>query len=160
MSNVVSQEKAADMLHVSRTSVQAAKAVLDRGGPELVAAVESGEVGLHKAAETVRNDEPAPLTTAAVADKRRAEVAAQDARYRQKEIRAVFKALNETERSRFLAEVIGIDNVVAQFATMLDSERRQIADAAFNSIKSKTARHGHERVVYAWLEETRGVRSS
>ena len=54
LSNVVSQGKAAEMLNVSRTSVQTAKAVLNRGGPELAAAVESGEVSLHQAAETVR----------------------------------------------------------------------------------------------------------
>jgi hypothetical protein len=34
----------------------------------------------------------------------------------------------------------------------------RVADAAFNSIKAKTARREHERVVYAWLEETRGLR--
>ena len=46
----VSQAEAADMLNVSRRSVQTAKAVLEQGAPELVAAVENGEASISAAA--------------------------------------------------------------------------------------------------------------
>lgn len=43
-SEATSQRDAAEILNVSRTSVQRARQVLDDGAPELVAAVERGEV--------------------------------------------------------------------------------------------------------------------
>jgi len=46
----VSQDSAADLLNVGRRSVQRAREVLDRGAPELVAAVERGEVSVSAAA--------------------------------------------------------------------------------------------------------------
>jgi hypothetical protein len=42
------------MLDVSARSVRDAKAVINRGAPELVAAVEAGEISVRKAAESVR----------------------------------------------------------------------------------------------------------
>lgn len=46
----VSQAQAADMLNVSERSVRTAKTVLEQGAPELVAAVEKGEVSVSAAA--------------------------------------------------------------------------------------------------------------
>jgi hypothetical protein len=46
-----SQDDAADLLNVSRRSVQTAKQVQERGAPELVAAVEQGKVSVSAAAE-------------------------------------------------------------------------------------------------------------
>lgn len=48
-----SQSDAAEMLNVSRRSVQAAKKVIDDGAPELREAVEHGEVSVSAAAEVV-----------------------------------------------------------------------------------------------------------
>lgn len=50
----VSQTKAAEMLQVSRRSVQHAKVVHERGSPELIAAVEQGEIAVSRAAETAK----------------------------------------------------------------------------------------------------------
>ena len=46
-----SQDGAADMLNVGRRSVQRAREVLDRGAPELVSAVERGQVSVSAAAD-------------------------------------------------------------------------------------------------------------
>ncbi len=48
------QERAAEMLSVSRGSVQNARTVLDKGAPELVAAVERGEAKVSAAATVAR----------------------------------------------------------------------------------------------------------
>jgi len=47
----VTQDTAADMLNVGRRSVQRAREVLDRGAPELVEAVQRGEVSVSAAAD-------------------------------------------------------------------------------------------------------------
>lgn len=47
----VSQDNAADMLNVGRRSVQRAREVLDQGAPELIAAVERGQVSVSAAAD-------------------------------------------------------------------------------------------------------------
>ena len=49
-----SQEHAAELLKVSRRSVQHARAVVDHGTPELVAAVDQGEVAVSTAADLAR----------------------------------------------------------------------------------------------------------
>ena len=51
-----SQDGAADMLNVGRRSVQRAREILDRGAPELVAAVERGQVSVSAAAVLAAND--------------------------------------------------------------------------------------------------------
>ena len=140
-SNGVSQEKAADMLNVSRASVQAAKAVLDRGGPELVAAVESGEIGLHKAAETVRSDAgPVPLTTKAVAEANTRKQIKSNARINNRDVRVVFRQLSDAERRRFLAEANTIDDILAWRMNTLDAQRRTVADAYFDALISNDER--------------------
>jgi hypothetical protein len=153
------QAQTANMLDVSERSVRNAKAVLKSGDAELVADVKAGKVSLRKAAETARRPEPARNDieqTAAVADANTRKQARTDARINKRDVRVVFKQLSHADRQQFIDEVIGVDDVVGWLAKALDSERLRIADAAFDSIKAKTARHGHERVVYAWLEETRG----
>jgi len=49
-----SQEQVAQLLHVSRRSVQNARALIDHGTPELVAAVDQGEVAVSTAADLAR----------------------------------------------------------------------------------------------------------
>jgi ParB-like chromosome segregation protein Spo0J len=49
----VSQPEAAAKLNVSRRTVQMAKAVLDRGGPAVIAAVERGRVPVARAVEII-----------------------------------------------------------------------------------------------------------
>lgn len=66
--NSVSQEKAAELLNVSRNSVQRASQVLESGTPELIAAVTAGEVTVSDAAAIV--SEPAKVQNAAVKAKR------------------------------------------------------------------------------------------
>jgi hypothetical protein len=51
--SVVSKDDAAKLLNVSRPSIQRAAAVREQGAPELVAAVEKGEVSVSAAAEVV-----------------------------------------------------------------------------------------------------------
>jgi DNA-binding transcriptional regulator YdaS (Cro superfamily) len=51
--DAVTQPEAAALLNVSRPSVQRAAAVREQGAPELVAAVEKGEVSVSAAAEVV-----------------------------------------------------------------------------------------------------------
>ena len=82
------------------------------------AAVEADEISLRKAAETVRRD----AAIAAAPDRRRAEVAAQDARTlarAPRNVRIEFGMLNDFERQRFLAEVVRADDVVAWGASAL-----------------------------------------
>ncbi|MBB5270312.1 hypothetical protein [Quisquiliibacterium transsilvanicum] len=61
----VSQDAAAELLNVGRRSVQRAREVLDHGAPELVAAVERGEVSVSAAANAARA--PKDVQAAAVA---------------------------------------------------------------------------------------------
>jgi hypothetical protein len=61
--------------------------------------------------------------------------------------------LSEAERSRFLAEGIGVDDIVARRMDALDSQRRQIADAYFNTVASADEWLKHDEVVRAWVEE-------
>ena len=49
-----SQSAAADLLNVSRSSVQRAREVIDRGAPNIVSAVERGEVSVSAAATAVK----------------------------------------------------------------------------------------------------------
>ena len=58
-----SQAKAADLLNVGRASVQRAREVLDHGSPELVQAVERGEVSVSAAAKKVRRPTTSPTPT-------------------------------------------------------------------------------------------------
>jgi hypothetical protein len=159
----VSQAKAAEMLDVSVASVGRAKTVIDLA-PELLDAVRAGKIGLRAAADIARHpDEQAESASenpeaqlarlSANAKTNTAKALKADARYRQKDIRAVFRRLSDAERSRFLAEVIGVDDVIAWRTGALDSQRRQIADAYFNAIASVGERLKHDEVVRAWIEE-------
>ena len=71
-----SQEKAAKMFGVSRGSVQAARVILDKGSPELIATVESGAASL-TAAETVARKRPKDEQVAALKDAEDKALAAQ-----------------------------------------------------------------------------------
>lgn len=56
--SLISQERAAEMMHVSVPSVQRAKVVLDKGAPELKEAVERGEVSIRAAADVAMLPKP------------------------------------------------------------------------------------------------------
>jgi hypothetical protein len=72
-----------------------------------------------------------------------------DARYRQRDIRTVFRTLTDDERSRFLLDVIGVGHVCGWLAMhALDSQRRQVADTAFAAM---------EAAIQCWREAVRGV---
>jgi hypothetical protein len=50
----LTQEGATELLNVSRSGVQRARTVLEHGQPELVAAVERGDIAVSTAAEMTR----------------------------------------------------------------------------------------------------------
>ncbi len=52
--NLIGMEKAAEMLNVSPRTVARAKTVLEHGSPELIAAVDSGEVAVSRAATVAK----------------------------------------------------------------------------------------------------------
>jgi hypothetical protein len=114
-----------------------------------------------KAAETVRQPTPDPARddhaqTAAVADQKRAEVAAQDARVRAKapkNVRTEFRMLNEDERRRFLVEAITVADILAWTTKAPDTHLRKVADAAFNAIVMAAERNKHISLVRAWPEK-------
>jgi ParB-like chromosome segregation protein Spo0J len=115
-----------------------------------------------------RKPDPVEQTTAAVADKRRAEAAAQDANYLRKQARVALEKMSEAEQLEFFArEVkkrgmkyahrlrvrqITVDDIVKWLKMVLPFEHRQIADAAFNTMYF-TDRLGHYEMVRAWVEE-------
>ena len=161
------QAQVANMLDVSVASVGRAKAVIDLA-LKLLPAVEAGKIGLRAAADMARHpDEQSESATPTESENPEAQLARMsanakanaakalkaDARYRQKDIRAVFRRLSEAERSRFLADVISVDDVIAWRMSALNSQRRQIADAYFNAITSVSERLNHDEVVRAWIEE-------
>jgi N6-adenosine-specific RNA methylase IME4 len=53
----VSQPEAASLLNVSRSTVQFAKQVIERGTPELIAAVERGEIAVSRAIQEIKRAE-------------------------------------------------------------------------------------------------------
>jgi hypothetical protein len=115
---VISQTKAAEMLDVSTRSVRDAKAVINRGAPELVAAVEAGEISVRKAAESVRQ-KPEPEPPEALVERLGAKakantpkVVAQDARFKVK-------------RDRALA-TLSAANVIAWLRQATVEERQQV----------------------------------
>jgi hypothetical protein len=84
------QAQAANMLDVSVSSVGRAKTVLDRGSPELVAAVEADEISLRGVAEIVRSDAelkpPRPDDTAKIAEANTRKYVESNARIRQRQV--------------------------------------------------------------------------
>jgi hypothetical protein len=119
--------------------------------------MEAGEISLRKAAETVRHDaDPVPLDPkdlAARAEANTAKALKTDRRIDRRDVRVVYRRLNEVDRGQFIAVVITIAYMVARLATALDSERRQVADAAFNVLRSNDERLRHDEVVRAWIDE-------
>jgi hypothetical protein len=118
--------------------------VIHRGGQEYQMQVER----IGKAQER-RPDQQ----TAAVADTNTRKYVESNARIDKRDVRVLYRRLSEAEQRRFLAEVIGIDDVVAWGASALDSERRRGADALFNALRSNDERLRHDDVVRAWIEE-------
>ena len=182
----VSQAEAAKMLDVSERSVRNAKAVIDlspelwddvrAGKMGLREAADIARHGPTPQSEppvdpdaepesgssepvTPTESEPPEAQLARLSANAKAQTAKAmkaDARYRRKEVGEAFRALKEAERSRFLAEVIGVDDVVAWRMGALDSQRRQIADAYFNAIASVSERLKHDEVVRAWIAQHEG----
>lgn len=67
----LSQAKAAERFGVSKRSVERAKTVLNHGSPELVAAVESGDIAVSLAAKTVRHYRETGEPITSIADLKR-----------------------------------------------------------------------------------------
>src|SRR5262249_54845849 len=65
----LSQAEAADLLNVAKRSVERAREVLDQGAPELVQAVERGDVSVSAAAEVATLPEPEQREVLADGDK-------------------------------------------------------------------------------------------
>ena len=91
-------------------------------------------------------------TTAAVAEANRQRQARTDARVNRRDVRVVFRQLSDADRRRFLAEANTIDDVVAWGASALDAQRREVADAYFDALRSNDERLKHDEVVRAWVE--------
>lgn len=177
----VSQAEAAKMLDVSVSSIGNFRAVAEKT-PELLPAVMAGDIGIRAAADMARHPEnfddeqPPPefeapfdpddsddkvvaiaqarpqKTTAEVAEANTQKAAKTDARINNRDIRIVFRQLDEAERDRFLAEVVDDVAVFRWLTTAPDAELRNIADAAFAAIRSDEEKLRHDDVVKAWLE--------
>lgn len=92
-----SQNEAADMLNVSRRTVQTAKVVQDEGAPELIAAVESGTVSVSAAADIATLPKTEQAEVVARGEK---EILA-----KAKEIRAEKAVVRREERLDKIAEI-------------------------------------------------------
>lgn len=93
----VSQEAAADLLNVSRRSVQAARAVKSEGAPELVEAVEQGRVSVSAAADVARIPQAEQVEIVAKGEREILEAA--------KRIRAERAEVRREERLDRIAEI-------------------------------------------------------
>lgn len=131
---LISQAEAATAFHVSERSVRNAKVVYERGSPELQAAVKAGEVGLREAAEQVREQErePRPVSPA--------DIGAQHRRQREIAERATIKALD-------------VEQIAAWLDRALDSQRREVAIAAFAKIRASADRWKVAEVILPWVKE-------
>ena len=55
--------------------------------------------------------------------------------------------------TKLLDKALRVEDVARWLSSMLDSERRQVADAALSAIASVSERLKHDDVVRAWIEE-------
>lgn len=95
--NEVSQSDAADMLNVSRRTVQTARSVIEDGAPELVAAVETGKVSVSAAADVATLPKPQQAEIVARGEKEILEAA--------KQIRSEKAEARRAERIEKIAEI-------------------------------------------------------
>jgi len=93
----VSQDAAAELLNVGRRSVQRAREVLDHGAPELVAAVERGEVSVSAAASVAEMPKEA-----------QAEIIARGEREILEAAKAIRKKKAETRRAERVEKIVEI----------------------------------------------------
>ena len=104
--------------------------------------------------EPARNDELVPSTRKAVAEANTREYVESNARIDKRDVRMLFRRMADADQRRFLAEVIGVDDIVAWRMSALDLQRRQIADAVqryrFRSMTSGSNIRGRARV---WIAE-------
>lgn len=134
---LISQAEAATAFHVSERSVRNAKVVYERGSPELQAAVKAGEVGLREAAEQVREQERSEAEPRPVSP---ADIGAQHRRQRELAERATIRALD-------------VEQIAAWLDRALDSQRREVAVAAFAKIKAAADRWRVAEVILPWVKE-------
>ena len=145
-STELTQSKVAEKLDVSVSAIGYHKAVAEKA-PELLPAVEAGEITLKAAAQIARRVEPESEFDADVVAPDRATLKARaDAnalkanksadRINKRDIRVVFRQLDDAEKRRFLAEVNTINDVLAWLPTVLDSDCRRVPTAAFRAIRS------------------------
>jgi hypothetical protein len=127
----ISQAQAAEVMHVSRKSVERAKKVLDKGSDELRQAVRKGEVAVKKAAELVSLPKSEQLSAASakkeiasrdaiidpiLSDEWRPEIPAED------EMAAIEREVQEAE-----ARVLAADDITAGYHAELKRQAAEIA---------------------------------
>jgi hypothetical protein len=125
--------------------------VVHRGGQEYQMKVER----IGKAQEPAPDAEPKPLRpddTAKIAEANRRKYVESNARINKRDVRVVFKQLSDADRRGFLAEANTIDDILGWRMGALDSQRRQIADAYFDALRSNDERLKHDEIVRAWVE--------
>jgi N6-adenosine-specific RNA methylase IME4/ParB-like chromosome segregation protein Spo0J len=96
----MSQPEAADLLNVGRASVQRAREVLDHGAPELVAAVDAGDVSVSAAADVADLEPEEQRELVARGDEVEILRAAKEIRHRKQEQRRAERMKRVVELSR------------------------------------------------------------
>jgi DNA repair exonuclease SbcCD ATPase subunit len=155
-----SQTEAAEMLNVSRRSVQAAKKVIDEGVPELRQAVEKGEVSVSAAAKVA--ELPKAEQRKAVKHGKVAELAKPEKPAKSSEVEQLQAEVNElSSRLRELADQQEPLQDEVTFLRQIESEGDKLA-AALAEVKRLQAvvRGQEERIRGLQNEKNEAVRAA
>jgi hypothetical protein len=154
-----SQERAAEMLNVSRRAVQTAKLVQERGTPDLVSAVEQGKVSVAAASVIAKAPIEIQAQVLSEKDEKRLASAAKELRRAQDfhtavttrpkseplsrdEQQSLAEALGTSEQRGLVMSLLGIGEQVAEFPTpdmfadLVPSAYERTIDDEFKSIRA------------------------